>query len=234
MSSIDRLSSAIFVTPSNQTQGVQQTSGAGGDSDGDGDGGQKVHRSGGHRHGQGSLQNALMQALQSLGLSAPAGTTGTQSTTGTGSTPQSAGATDSDGDSDGTTSAASSTKSDIRKFMHALFQAVKGESASAGNTPTTSATGATGATDPRTNFASGLSALITQVSNGQASTDLQNAFAKVVTDLQGTAGTSTSGSSTTPNPQATLQALLTQLQQNLGYGAASSSSALGNLVSEHA
>ncbi len=231
MSSIDRLSSAIFVSPSNQTQGVQQTSGAGGDPDGDGDGGQTVHRSGGHRHGQGSMQNALMQALQSLGLSAPADTTGTSSATGSSSTSQNGGATDSDGDSDGTTSAASSTKSDVRKFMHALFQAVKGESASAGNAPST---GSAGTTDPKANFASGLAALISQVSNGQAPADLQNAFAKVVTDLQGSGGTSTSGSSATPNPQVTLQALLSQMQQNLGYGATSSTSALGNLVSAHA
>jgi hypothetical protein len=231
MSSIDSLSSAIYVPPSRLTQGVQSPQGGGADSDGDGDGGQNVRKSGGHGHGQ--MQNALMQALQILGLAAPtspAAPSSTSSTTGTSGTTQSSSATDSDGDSDGSTSAVDSTKSDIRKFMHALFQAVKGESSS-GSNPSTNTSGAT---DPKANFASGLSALISQVSNGQAPSDLQSAFAQVMTDLQGSGSTSTSSTGTTSSPQVTLQALLSQMQQNLGYGAASKTSAIGNIVSEHA
>jgi hypothetical protein len=179
------------------------------------------------------MQNVLMQALQSLGLAAPAATSATGSTTATSGTTQTSSATDSDGDSDGSTSAVGNTKSDIRKFMHALFQAVKGESSSG---TSIASTGTSGATDPQANFASGLSALISQVSNGQAPADLQSAFAQVVNDLQGAGGASASGSGTrtTASPQVTLQALLGQMQQNLGYGAASSTSALGNIVSAHA
>ena len=86
---------------------------------------------------------------------------------------------------------------------------------------------------------SGLSALIAQVGNGTAPADLQSAFAKVAADLQPTTATTTPGSSsssgtTASTPQATLQALLTQLQQNLGYGASSSTAAVGNFLSAHA
>jgi hypothetical protein len=239
MSSIDSISSAIYVPPSRSTQGVQSTQRGGGDSDGDGDGGQKVRKSGGGGHGHGQMQNVLMQALQSLGLSAPAGTSSTSSTTASSGTSQSSSSTDSDGDSDGSTSAVGNTKADMRSFMHALFQAVKGQSSSSSGTSASSA-GTSGATDPKANFASGLSALISQVSSGQAPADLQSAFAQVVTDLQGAGGASTSGSGTgsgtgtTASPQVSLQALLSQMQQNLGYGATSSSSALGNIVSQHA
>jgi hypothetical protein len=76
------------------------------------------------------------------------------------------------------------------------------------------------------------------VSNGTAPAELQSAFAKVAADLQPSAGASTTGdassSSTTASPQATLQALLTQLQQNLGYGASSNSAAIGNFLSAQA
>jgi hypothetical protein len=108
-----------------------------------------------------------------------------------------------------------------------------GALATSGASPTASSQSSS---DPKANFAAGLSALISQVSNNQAPAGLQSAFFQVVTDLQrtnGTAGTS-SGATTSSNPQATLQALLTQMQQNLGYGATSSSSALGNILTAQA
>jgi cytoskeletal protein RodZ len=129
----------------------------------------------------------------------------------------------------------------MRQFMQALFQAVKSESAS--SSTSTNGTSTTSSADPKTSFASSLSALISQVGNGQAPADLQSAFSKLATDLQGTSGSSTSSTSgtttsgaTTSQSAFTLQTLLSQMQQNLGYGASgsstsSSASSLGNLVS---
>jgi len=244
--SISGISSG-YVAPATLTQGVQSSSqvSSASDPDGDGDGGAKrTHKS----HGAGGqMRNALMQALQSLGLSMPTQassttpTSSTSSTTGTSAiTPTSGttmnptiGATDNDGDSDGSTSATSNVKKDISQFMHALFQAVKGESAS--GTPST----ASSSTDSKANFAAGLSNLISQVSSGSAPADLQSAFAKVAADMQQTGSssagtTSTNSNSSSSSPQATLQALLTQMQQNLGYGASSSNAAIGNLLSTQA
>jgi hypothetical protein len=227
MSSIASLSSSIYVPPSSKLQGAQSAQGNGSDPDGDGDGGQKVKRHGGQGHGQ--MQNVLMQALQSLGLGGATGTTESRTTGTSGSS------ADSDGDTDGSgTAATGNAKSDIRQFMHALFQAVKGESTASSASGTSSGAG----NDPKTNFAAGLSALISQVSNGQAPADLQNAFSQVVNDLQGAGGATSTGTNSsatgTTSPQVSLQALLTQMQQNLGYGAASSTAALGNIVSQHA
>jgi hypothetical protein len=235
MSSIDSVSSSIYVPASSATQGTQASQVSGSDPDGDGDGGQHVKRHGGHGHGHGQMQNMLMQALQSLGLG------GATSTTAGGSnataTNQSSG-TDSDGDNDGSgSSSTGNIKSDVRKLMHALFQAVKGESTAA-STASSASTASGSVTDPKSNFAAGLSALISQVSNGQAPTDLQNAFTQVVNDLQGANSASSSGGAGTSgeaaSPKVTLQALLTQMQQNLGYGASGSSATLGNIVSAKA
>jgi hypothetical protein len=227
--SIGSISSSNYVAPAALTQS-SQVSGAS-DPDGDGDGG--GHRSHKSRGAGGQMQNALMQALQSLGLSMPQQGS---ATTGTASTGQTSTSTDSDGYQDGSTSATSSVKKDLRQFMHALFQAVKSETTSA--TSSSSGTGST-STDPKSSFASGLSALIAQVSNGTAPAELQSAFAKVAADLQPATATSASSSSTSSGstastPQATLQALLTQLQQNLGYGASSSTAAIGNFLSAQA
>lgn len=218
--------STTYIAPSTALQGAQASAvNSASDPDGDGDGGRRAHR--GHRGG--GMQQALDQALQSLGL-APTQTgssSASQAANGTG--------TDSDGDNDGTgASASKSIRADERNFMHALFQAVKSEtSASSGSTPTSP-------TDPKANFANGLTALISQVSSGSAPPDLQAAFDKLTTDLQaasgasGSASGSTSGGASGSSPSATLQQLLTQLQQNLGYGAAGSATAVGNLVSTHA
>jgi hypothetical protein len=226
--SVSGISSSNYVAPVALTQGSSQISGA---SDPDGDGG--GHRSHKARGAGGQMQNVLLQALQSLGLSMPQQSSATTVTTAASSTGQTSSGTDSDGDNDGSTSATSSVKKDMRQFMHALFPAVKSENAS--STSGGSGTG-TSSTDPKSNFAAGLSALISQVSNGTAPADLQSAFAKVAADLQPVSMTSastntTSAGTSSSTPQATLQALLTQLQQNLGYGATSSTAAIGNFVS---
>ena len=115
----------------------------------------------------------------------------------------------------------------MQQFMHSLFEAVKGESSSS------SASTSTGNGDPQSTFAAGLSSLISQVSGGSAPSDLQAAFSKLASDLQSSgATTGSTGSSSTSSSdavQATLQAFLTNLQQDLGYGT-SNASASGSLI----
>jgi hypothetical protein len=211
--------SPLAANASLQTPSVNNAS----DPDGDGDGGGRVHH---HSHrGGGQMHQALTQALQSLGLSMP------QGTTGAGASSQTSASSDSDGNSNGSSSATSSVKQDMRQFMHALFQAVKSESAP----------GASNGSDPtstKTSFADGLSALISQVGNGTAPSDLQTAFTKLAADLQPAAApvagaATTTGTADSAAPQATLQALLTALQQDLGYGS-STAPAVGNSISTQA
>ena len=215
--SISSTSNTLNVYPPVTLQGAAtpQVSGST-DPDGDGDGA-RVHR--GHGRG-GQMQQAMMQALQSLGLSLPQ-----PSGSNAAGTPTS----DSDGDADGSTAATGSVKHDMRQFMHALFQAVKGENT--GATGSGDGTASTG--DPKTNFAAGLSALIAQAGNGSAPTELQDAFKQLSSDLQTSGAPGGAGASATSAPSATLQALLTQLQQNLGYGN-SSLAATGNVISTQA
>jgi hypothetical protein len=307
MSNIDGLSISISVQPSSLAAPVQPVRvGRTAEHDGDDDEGRRVRHGHGHgdSHGQGSLQSALMQALQSLGLTgssastststttvAPTGSSATSSTTPVASAP----ATDQSAAPGNTVSAADTLKADIRSFMQALFQAVRAaqpassspspststslagsapDATAGGATPTPPVSGSTvstavatdsGATTApaaspvsitihinmgtqsaygerprfgehqghRMQFAGGLGAVISQVSNNQALAPLQDAFARIVADLQPAAPSSGAGDAGT-GAQVTLQALLTQLQQNLGYGAAGHTSALGNLVSAHA
>jgi hypothetical protein len=171
------------------------------------------------------MRDALMQALQSLGLSAPAQASAAPAA----SSGQSQGSTGGDADSD-EAGAVSSVKGDMRQFMHALFQAVKSEGG-AGN-----AANGSQATDGRESFSDGLAALISQVGGGSAPSALQDAFSKLMTDMQGAGSTSaaaasgTDATAGTTNSQVTLQALLTQLQQEVGYGVPSAAPA-GNVVS---
>ncbi|HWK84991.1 MAG TPA: hypothetical protein VNS61_14765 [Caldimonas sp.] len=181
------------------------------DSTSDPDGGGHAHRA----HGGGHMRQAVMQALQSLGLTPPqdASSSSASTSTGAGSDPS------------GSTSATTGVKQDMRQFMHALFEAVKSENASGG-------TASPGSSDPKASFADGLSSLISQVSNGTAPADLQSAFSKLASDLQPAAATTPATGSTSAaagNAQATLQAFLTNLQQDLGY-AGSNASAVGNLL----
>jgi hypothetical protein len=171
-----------------------------------------------HRmHGGGHMRQAVSQALQSLGLTPPQDAAGASAagTTSTGSS--------GTGDS---SSATSGIQQDMQQFMHSLFEAVKSESTSAGSASSS-------ATDPKSSFADGLSSLISQVSSGSAPADLQSAFSKLASDLQAAGssvtGTTAATSSGAGSVQATLQAFLTNLQQDLGYGS-SNASTVGNLV----
>jgi hypothetical protein len=198
--------SSISGTSGPQVSGSQ-------DPDNDGDAG-RVHH---HGHGGGQMRQAMMQALQSLGLSMPqqsaSGATGSSS--------------DRDGDGDGGNSGAGKVKHDMRQFMHALFQAVKGENGAGANE---SQTGASGTSN---SFSAGLSALISQVSNGSAPAPLQDAFNSLAADLQGGTNAATNGSTGTPS--VTLQNVLSQLQLNLGYGSgASGAASTGNVISAQA
>lgn len=194
---------------------LQPSSGAvsGADPDGDGDshGAGRTHRG----HGGGHMRSAITDALQSLGLTLPSGATSAANTTS------------SSGDSTDTagSSGAGKVKSDLRQFMHQLFEAVKGESATSG--PASSSAGSAPG-DSQSGFASGLAALIGQVGNGTAPAALQSAFAQLSSDLA-PASAAPSSASGSDAGQATLQAFLTKLQQELGYGQ-SSASASGALI----
>ncbi len=216
-------SNIVSTIASSQGASASPVNGAGSDSDGDGDGGgghrQKVHHGGGH------MREALFQVMQSLGLSMP------QSTASTANSGQAAGSpaargNDTDGDGDGSSlSGAGNVKNDMRQFMHALFQAIRGESNSTPASPNS---------DPSSSFATGLSSLITRSSTGAVPAGLQDAFAKLMSDLQGSGGTvagaSTGSAGGTSSAPVTLQDLLTKLQQQVGYGT-SSPIATGNVVS---
>ena len=182
-----------------------------------GHGGGHVHK--GHRGGV--MGQALMHALQSMGLSVPqqGASPNTQSSSGAQS------GTDRDGDHDGT-GAADGGKGDLRSFMHALFQAVKAEKTSSNTTPSTTTAGS------KADFAGSLSALISQVSNGSAPSNLQAAFDKLATDLQPAVATGSTTGGAGSASAVTLQKLLDKLQQNLGYGASSNTFSAGSLVSE--
>ena len=177
-----------------------------------------------HHHGGGQMKQALAQALQSLGLAADAGTLPAKAPA------QNGAATDPDGDGD--VHSASNLKQDMRQFMHALFQAVQGNAATSN-----SSNQGQSASDNKASFATGLSAVISQVSAGNAPTGLQNAFSKLVTDLKSNASNAdtgaASGASSTATSAPSLQALLTKLQASLGYGASGAVST-GNLLSNTA
>ena len=225
-------SATINVTQPSVLQGSQasQTVRAS-DSDGDGDGdGGRVHKSHKSHGGGGQMQQALLQALQNLGLAPVSAASQGPSTTSTSAS------TASGKNPDESVSVSGSIKDDLRQFMHALSQAVKGESAD-GQTNA----GATSA-DSKTNFAGGLAALISQVASGTAPADLQKAFSKLASDMQQQNSTTTDsgeaqqvgagGTSAPSTPNVSLQALLTQMQQNLGYGK-TSQAMTGNIISTH-
>lgn len=113
-------------------------------------------RAHGHRgHGNhGHLRQALNEALQGLGLSGAKGPG------------------DHGGDRD-----AGNGKHDIAQFMHALFQAVKGETAAAPAATGAPSGGAKG------NFAAGLSALIIEAGSGTVPQALQDAFNQLPADF---------------------------------------------------
>jgi hypothetical protein len=218
--SISSVSSYVAPAPLVQTAPPAQVNGApDSENSGHGHGHHHVHKS---HNGGGQMQQALMQALQSLGLSAPQPATGAAASS---STPGTTASTDASSTS---TAATGNVNQDLREFMHSLFQTVKAENTLS---PAASA-GSSG--DAKTDFGTGLSALITQVSNGTAPAALQNAFGKLVSDLQASApvasADSSAGSTGTGSApgQPSLLALLSSLQQDLGYANVSASS--GNVI----
>jgi hypothetical protein len=182
--------------------------------DADGSVGQAVQSH--HHHGGGRMGHAVMEALQSLGVSLPQ--QGDNSTASS-----SNGNTDTDGDGDSAAQGSGSIRKDMHDFMHALFQAVRSESSDASSAPGSAAGGS--------NFASGLSAVVSQVSNGSAPSDLQSAFNQLASDLQ-SAGATSSGNTGGSASSLTLQNFLSQLQSNLGYADAGAGASTGNIVSE--
>jgi hypothetical protein len=230
---VSDLSSSLYVAPPTSLQPQSAAAGVSGanDPDHDGDAG-RVHHHGGHHHGGGRVGGALMQALQSLGVSMPQAN---------GSATGSSSASNNDGDADdgngGQSNGAGSIKGDLRSFMHALFQAVRSESTGASNGSADSSSGA--GSDPKAGFSNGLATLIAQVGNGSAPSDLQSAFDQLMSDLgrgnttaavAGASGTSAAADSAGSAASVSLMQLLTQMQQNLGYGPASASASTGNLV----
>jgi hypothetical protein len=163
---IGSVGASSYVVPSQAIQSGSTLSAASNNTGGD-----SGRIRGHHGHG-GGMRDALMQALQSLGLSD--GQSGTDS-----SNDASASQVGNDGADGG--SQAQSVKGDMRNFMRALFQAIKGESD--GATTSVGAGGPTGQAH-QDSFAGGLSALITQVSSGSAPAGLQSAFNTLVADLQ--------------------------------------------------
>ena len=215
MSSISALTSyPVYGTSPNQPLQPRGT-----DTDGArADGTQHVHHGGRHRHGGGQMQQALAQALQSLGL---APTQGSTPASGPGNT--SGQASDPDGDNDGA-STERTLRKDMHQFMHSLYEAVKSENP--GTSTSTASAGASGdAGSPKANFSAGLSALISQASSGNAPAGLQDAFNKLTSDLQAQSPSGSSSDASTSSTGAaqpvTLQDLLSQIQQNLGYANAS-------------
>lgn len=155
-----------------------------------------------------TTQSASTTQSTPAASSAPAAQS-TPAGTASDSTPVAApGATD--GDDDGASGFVSIAR-DVRHLLHALFQDIRAENvlapaaapaAPAATDPAASATtvpastGTTTAAAPTSPFASGLAALISQVSSGSVPANLQNAFDKLVADLQQIGGvTPTSASS---------------------------------------
>jgi len=184
-----------------------------------------------------------MQALQSLGLQVPPPPTGAgnpppssedtppsgaatpagataPATPAAPATPPASGKRaekEDDNDDDDQRPAASGIQSDIRQFMHALFQAVRGQGTDAGASTDANANSNASSTEHsrghKGHFGAGLASLISQVSNGSAPAALQSAFDKLVTDIQAAgasapaAGGSVAGTPLRHPPQRTLHQL---------------------------
>lgn len=204
---ITSVSNQLFTSATSSVQPGSSTPSAA-DPDGDGDGA-RVH----HGKGGGHMMQAVSQALQSLGMSLPQPSGAASSSSNT-------------SDSSGSSPDDGKVKNDLSQFMHQLFQAVKAEGgSSAGTAGPTSGSG-----DSQSGFASGLSSLISQVSNGSAPSDLQSAFSQLTSDLSSSASSTSTPAASAGDDQATLQAFLTQLQQTLGYSSSNSALATGTLL----
>jgi len=154
-----------------------------------------------HHHHRGGMSQALMQTLKQLVQSMPSN-----------SSSQSATGDNSDSDQNGSRSQASSVRTDMNNFMHALFQAIRSQEQSSPAITSSYATGFDGS-----KFESSLSSLISQLASDSGSgnlqiSDLQNTFNTLVQSLQN--GPS-DGPNAQPSQTVNLQDFLTTLQQNL-------------------
>jgi hypothetical protein len=257
ISSIGQNTTATAVASPQSTPSAQAVRPVHSEHEGHGDSPQKAHH---HHGGGGRMHHALASALQSLGLTLPAGESSDMKN---GDDKKIGASVDKQGSA---STAASNVEQDMRQFMHALFQAVKGQAASnspdvaanSGANPTATPSVKTGEGerhDMRDKFATGLANLISQVAAGKAPAELQAAFTKLAADLQPTkaagsaapAPTSANTSAPTPmptptptptptpantngtKPAVTLQAVLSALQQQIGYSR-SASPAIGNTI----
>jgi hypothetical protein len=193
------------------------------DSDGDGSGASAGPHPGRHHHGGGAVGRAVMSALVSLGLTPPAAG---QPTNGTTSTARSTSTSDG---TDGGTASTGNVRQDMHQFLHALFDAMKNARPAAGSADSGLSAPGTG----RSSFAAGLATVISEVTSGSAPAGLQDAFARLQTDLQGGAASS-AGAGGSGAAAISLQALLSKLQNTLGYADTGSTAASGNIVSASA
>ncbi len=205
---------------------------------GEGDDAVEHHRDDHHRHGghpRAGFGREVMDALQSLGIdlrrSSATSTSGqqpvdaaAQATIAVDEVPPSDPPPTSEDDAgepspeDGVSRG--ELRRDVNHFVHALFRAVRREvltdmaadkaNTGDGSAPATGESSSGVMASMRSAFASGLSSLITDVSNGDAPAVLQATFDELMSDLE------TSGHA--PDGEVTLQDVLTKLQQQMGYG----------------
>jgi hypothetical protein len=218
MSTVSGLTSNSVTANTSTTQARRAS-----DADADGDG--RVHHGHhGHAPGGGGMARQVLAALQSLGLNVPqAGKSDKSANQGA-----TTAAGTEDGGSTTDSSQASTLRHDMHEFMHQLFAAARGADDSGGN-------GIGYGKGGRPGFGQGLATLISQVSAGNVPAGLQSAFDKLTADLgagssSGTSSGSSTGSSgsSASGTSVTLQALLTQLQGNLGYATDTTTAAAGS------
>lgn len=198
--------SSLTAQPSTQTAGVMQLA-ARGDRDGDADGSSTAGASG--TSSVSAFLEALGQALESLGKSldpaaaassSASGAAGTAAATSASTAPSSASTATSPAGTGSASTAASAAGTgasttatsasprevhrivrDIRHVLGALFSDIQAENVLA---PASSGSSSS--------FGSGLAALISQVQSGSVPANLQNAFGKLVSDLEKFSGSSSS------------------------------------------
>lgn len=185
----DGMSTISSLSSSNVAVYTPTTSQVNGATDPDGDGDSgRVHH--GH-HGGGHGGGAVAQQL--LAALKSLGLT----------VPNASSSNSSSSDSKSTdATSTSSLRKDIHEFMHQLFHAARQAESSS-----TSASGDAGG---KHGFSQGLAAVLSEVSSGNTPSGLQSAFDHLKSDLTASGGASSSS--------VTLQALLTKLQSNIGYG----------------
>lgn len=199
-----------------------------------------VERGQGHHHHGGGLRDALMQALGSLGVSLPQPADGAGPPPPPGASGAGPRGVDPDGDGDGDRQAGGAgdagraVRDDMRAFMHELFSALRSESSGSAIGGVDGSTSASAAA-PAPSLSSDLAALVSDVGNAKVPPGLQQAFDRLMADLNPSSSSPSSASSTSASGTPTLQQLLTAMQQDLGYGpggaSAGAMTGVGNAIS---